>query len=97
MDYLALITALFITLLTVFLAWKFSGFLKIVTDRLIYGRRTVADEVQLAFESGDINQIEEHISNGKDLNEMDKDGFSLWCSIASNDGIFKRYEFFGQG
>ena len=93
MDHLALITASLITLLAVFLAWKFAGFLKIVADRLIYGRRTVSDEVQLAFESGDINQIEEHISNGKDLNEMDKDGLSLWWSIAFNDGIFKRYEY----
>ena len=93
MDYLGLITALVITLLSAFLAWKFAGFLKIVTDRLIYGRRTVADEVQLAFKSGDINQIEEHISNGKDLNEMDKDEPSLWWSIVFNDGIFKRGEY----
>ena len=92
MEYLVVIILL-ITLVSVFLAWKFSGFLSLVADKLIYGRRTLADQVQLAFKSGDINQIEEHISNGKGLNEKDKDGFSLWCSIASNDGIFKRHEY----
>ena len=55
-----------------------------------------ADEVHLAFKSGDINQIENQISNSIDLNKKDKDELSLWVKITEKyyAGDSYSYEYF---